>query len=239
VYPEKTTLAVDEPPPQESFPVAKDGEVLGPNWTMRYRTPTTRSEMYKTLAQSRPAATFSSRIAGLVSQLELQGADVYLTSFLRYRERGYLMWGAYMLRKCTTSSCVSSALTKLATANRTWAHVPITWKNPAGWQATKESARQMADAFDVVYATESGARYSNHYDGTAADFIAMGLPRTLELYAPNGEHQVFDLSGADQTRDLSLTPELIEWIEENFLLHKLESDHPHWDDTDTDDVPEH
>jgi hypothetical protein len=170
-------------------------------------------------------------VAALVFQLQQQGAEVYLTSFLRYRERGYLMWGAHLLRSCTTSSCVAKAQTKLRSANA-WAKVPIVWSAPGGWRATKEAARQMADAYDVVYATERGARYSNHYDGTAADFVVMAMPRTVELYAPSGEHRTFDLSGEEQTRDLSLTPEMIDWIEENFMLHKLESDHPHWDDAE-------
>ncbi|MEQ1569166.1 MAG: hypothetical protein ABMA64_26255 [Myxococcota bacterium] len=231
-YPEKGTIQIDEPPPQESFPEAKDGEPLGPNWTMRYRAPSGRAAMYATLAATRPDATFTSRIAGLVAQLEQQGADVYLTSFLRYRQRGYLMWGSFLLRRCTTASCVKTTVTKLNAANRSWAHVPIVWSAPGGWTGTREAARQMADAYDVVYATESGARYSNHYDGTAVDFVAVGLPRTLELFAPNGEHQVFDLSDPEQTRDLSLSPELITWIEQNFGLKKLESDHPHWDDAE-------
>jgi hypothetical protein len=223
-------IAVDEPLPQTSYPEAEDGEVLGPNWTMRFRTPTSRDEMFRTLAAKRPEATFASRMAALVSQLEQQDSQVYLTSFLRYRERGYLMWGAFLLRRCSTASCVKSTLTKLGAANRSWAHVPIRWSHPDGWRATQEAARLMADAYDVVYATERGARYSNHYDGTAADFSATGLPRELELYAPNGAHRVFDLSDPQQPRDLSVTPEVIEWIEENFTLRKLRSDHPHWDD---------
>lgn len=228
-YPDKPELAVDEPPPQESFPEAKDGEILGPNWTMRFRSPTSRAAMFETLAKKRPSSTFSSRVAALVYQLEQQKTTVYLTSFLRYRERGYLMWGALLLRNCTTETAVRTATTKLKTANA-WAHVPIVWTNPAGWRATQESARQMADAFDVVYATEKGARYSNHYDGTAADFVAIGLPRKLSLVAPNGEQASFDLSGGDEPRDLSLTPAVIDWIELNFGLRKLNSDHPHWDD---------
>jgi hypothetical protein len=140
------------------------------------------------------------------------------------------MWGGYLLRACTTSSCVSKALVRLEKANADWAHVPIAWRHPDGWQATREAARQMADVFGVVYATEYGAKKSNHYDGTAVDFVATGLPRTLDLWAPDGAHQVFDLSGADEPRDLSLTPAVIDWLEEHFQLEKLNSDHPHWDD---------
>lgn len=229
-YPDKPELAVDKPPPQSSFPEAKDGELLGPNWTMRYKSPESREEMFATLAAKRPESTFSSRIAALVYQLEQQGTDVYLSSFLRYRQRGYLMWGAHLLRSCSTETCVRNAVTKLKAANSSWAHVKIGWSHPQGWRATREAARQMADAFDVVFATERGARYSNHYDGTAVDFSATALPRTLELVAPNGEKRTFDLSGPDQPRDLSLTPEVIDWIEVNFQLRKLNSDHPHWDD---------
>ena len=231
VYPHRTDeVAVDRSPPQSSFPRAEDGEVLGPNWTMRYRSPSSRHEMYTTLAEKRPESAFASRVAALVTQIERQGVDVVLTSFLRYRERGYLMWGAHVLRSCKSDSCAASAVKKLDAA-KSWAKVDITWKHPDGWDATREAARQMADAFDVVYATERGARRSNHYDGEAADFVAQNLPRSLELWAPDGAHRVFDLSGEAETRDLSLTPELIAWVELHFGFEKLKSDYPHWNDT--------
>ncbi len=230
VYPHKDReLAVDEPPPQESFPVAEDGEVLGPNWTMRFRNPTEPQEMYRTLAEKRPEATFSSRIAALASQVEQQGAEVYLTSFLRYRERGYLMWGAHELRRCKDEPCVTATVRELEAA-KSWAPVPIAWSHPDGWEGTREAARRMADAFDVVYATEKGARYSNHYDGVAADLVAIGLPRSLTLVAPDGASRTFDLSAPEQPRDLSLTPEVIDWVEQHFEFRKLNSDYPHWDD---------
>lgn len=231
-YPDRPEVAVDEPPPQESFPVAADGEVLGPNWTMRYRAPSEPAEMYRTLAERRPGSTFSTRVAGLVAQLERQGAEVWLTSFLRYRERGYLLWGSFLLRRCEDQACVAQRIAELDAANTAWAHVPIVWAHPDGWAATREAARRMADVFDVVYATEQGARTSNHYDGTAADFVADGLPRTLDLWAPDGAHRVFDLSAPDHARDLSLEPEVVKWIEAHFGLRKLRSDHPHWDDAE-------
>jgi len=231
VYPRRRTLSVDEPPPQETFPPAADGAPPGPEWTMRYRNPTDRAEMYETLAAKRPDSAFASRIAALVWQLEDQGAEVYLTSFLRWPERGYLMWGAAELRKCSDEACVDAVVAKLDDRNRSWGlDVPITWRHPDGWKATAEAGRRMADAYDVVYATENGARYSNHYDGVAADFVAIGLPRELALVAPDGAERVFDLANPDQPRDLSLTPELIEWIEEHFQLSKLTSDYPHWND---------
>ena len=58
----------------------------------------------------------------------------------------------------------------------------------------------------------------------------MALPRDLELVAPDGERRRFDLSSAQQARDLSLSPELIRWIEEHFGFKKLEGDYPHWVD---------
>jgi len=82
----------------------------------------------------------------------------------------------------------------------------------------------------VVFATEQGARASNHYSGQAVDLVAVDLPRRLELDGPDGVRAVFDLSGVEEPLDLSLTPALIDWIEAHFALRKLESDHPHWDD---------
>lgn len=232
VYPRGDTVAVDEPQPQESYPPADDGATPGPEWTMRYRNPTETEEMYRTLAEKRPTAGFASRIASLVWQLEHQGAEVYLTSFLRWPERGYLMWGASELRRCDGKACVDATVAKLEDRNAAWKlGVPITWAHPDGWEATREAGRRMADAYDVVYATEKGARYSNHYDGVAADFVAIGLPRELELWAPDGAHEVFDLSDPEQTRDLSLSPQIIDWVEAHYGLKKLDSDYPHWDDT--------
>jgi len=231
VYPRRKTLSVDEPLPQETFPPADDGAPPGPEWTMRYRNPTEPAEMYETLAAKRPMSGFASRIASLVWQLEHQGAEVYLTSFMRWPQRGYLMWGAAELRKCTDAACVDRVVAKLDDRNTAWGlDVPIVWAHPEGWEATAEAGRRMADAYDVVYATENGARYSNHYDGVAADFVAIGLPRELSLIAPDGAERVFDLSNPQETRDLSMSPELIQWVEEHFELRKLNSDYPHWND---------
>ncbi len=232
IYPRgKRTLAVDEPLPQESFEPAEDGAVLGPEWTMRFRNPTDNAEMYRTLAEKRPSSGFASRVAALVSQLELQGSDVYLTSFMRWPQRGYLMWGASELRRCDGEGCVSATIAKLEGRNKAWKlDVDIRWAHPDGWKATREAARQMADAYDVVYATEKGARSSNHYDGVAADFVAIALPAELHLIGTDGEAKTFDLSDPQQPRDLSLTPDLIAWVEKHFELSKLKSDYPHWND---------
>ncbi len=231
-YPGKgRTVSVDKPPAQETYDPAADGDLLGPEWTMRFRNPTERYEMFVTLHEARPQATFTSRVAGLVTQLEQHGAEVYLTSFLRWRARGYLMWGAFELSRCGTEACVGGTADVLDARNKEWGlNIDIVWRHPDGWKAGKEAARRMADAYDVVYATEKGARHSNHYDGVAADFVAIGLPRELVLYAPDGEMHTFDLSDPEQTRDLSMTPELITWVETHFGFKKLRSDYPHWND---------
>jgi hypothetical protein len=125
---------------------------------------------------------------------------------------------------------VQDTVAQLDAINGTWVTVPIVWSHPEGWMATREAARRMADAYDVVYATEQGARYSKHYDGVAVDFSATGLPRKIELVSPEGTRRTFDLSHPDESRDLSLTPAVVKWIERHFLLEKVTDDYPHWND---------
>lgn len=228
-YPGKAKdVAVDDPPPQDTFPAAVDGELLGPNWTMRYRPSSDREEMFAALAAKRP--DYAARLRDLLGQLEQQGCEVSLGAFLRYPERGYLMWGAFELKRAPVDG-QAAVLQKLEAANAAWGHVPITWRSPDGPEATREAARRMADVYGVVFATESGARTSNHYTGKAADFTVLALPRSLALRAPDGVSATFDLSGAEEPRDLSLTPAVIDWIEQHFGMGKLRSDYPHWEDT--------
>jgi len=225
------SLAIDRPEPQQAYAPAEDGEVLGPRWTGRYPNPATSDEMLSALEGTRPQSRLASRIRDLMGQLERQGAVVFLTSTLRRRERGYLMWGAFLLSRAANANEGSAIQRKLARANREWKlGIPIRWQHPEGWPATQEAARVMAEAYEVVYATEEGARASNHYDGVAVDFVAVGLPDRLTLEAPDGAKRTFDLSSPEQTRDLSLSPTLIEWIELHYELLKLRSDYPHWDD---------
>ena len=230
-YGVKASIAVDRPQlPEEHLP-AEDGEVLGPRWSARYPNPFEYEAHLASLAKARPTSGFADRVRSLLDQLEAQGAEIYITSAVRSRHRGYLMWGAFLLSQQTTEGDVDAALKKLETANSEWKlDTPITWGHPEGWQATVESARQMADAYGVVFATESGARWSKHYSGVACDFIALGLPRTLTLDAPDGVSKTFDLSDPEQSRDLSLSPELVRWVEQHFSMKKLVSDYPHWAD---------
>ncbi len=230
-YGRRDSLAVDTPPPQESFEPAADGDLLGPAWTMRFRNPSERDELLAALAAARPESDFAARAESLLVQLEQQDCQVWLTSTERSRERGYLMWGAYLLSRAEDEPALQAGLAKLENARREWRlDVPITWSHPQGWQATKRAARAMADAYDVVYATENGARWSRHYGGRAFDLVAVGLPRSLTLRAPDGQERVFDLSEPSQTRDLSLSPGLVSWIEDHFGFEKLRKDYPHWDD---------
>jgi hypothetical protein len=188
--------------------------------------------MLEMLERERPDADFAARIRSLLAELEGAGAEVYLASASRYRERGYLMWGAFILSRATTEAEVAAVVKKLDARNEEWnLHVPISWKHPDGWEATIEGARQMADSYDVVYATEKGARSSNHYGGTAVDLVAIALPRRVTLTAPDGACRSFLLTGVEEPRDLSLTPRMIDWIEEHWGLTKLTSDYPHWDDS--------
>ena len=199
---------------------------------MRYQNPEGEGALLEALRRKRSSGDFADRIAELIAQLRAAGAEVYLNSTVRSRERGYLMWGAYLLSRSDTRGAQHELLTKLERTNAGWGlEVPIHWAHPDGWRATREAAREMADTYEVVFASEQGARSSNHYDGTAADLVAIGLPRHLALRAPDGETGRFDLSHPTQPRDLSLTPELIEWLESHFGLEKLKADYPHWNDT--------
>lgn len=228
-YAAKPKIYVDPPREQESFPLAQDGEPPGPNWTMRYRNPDEREALLALLAEGNPG--YAERIASLITQLEAQGAEVWLTSTVRSQERGYLMWGAFILSRCETAAQVEETIATLEDRNQRWdLHVPIQWAHPDGWRATVEAARLMKETYDVVYATEGGARSSDHYGDRAVDVVALGLPRVVSLVDPEGEPGTFDLSHPDQTRDLSMTPELVEWIEERFEVRKLRTDYPHWDD---------
>jgi hypothetical protein len=225
------TLDVDTARAPEAYRPALDGEPLGPRWTARYPNPATRKELLDVVTQKRSSADLTTRVQSLVDQIEEQGAEVWLTSTVRPRERGYLMWGAYYLSRTEPADQLAAVL-KLKGLNEEWGlRIPIAWAHPDGVAATKEAARKMADAYRVVYATERGAKNSSHYTGVAVDFVAIGIPRKLTLRAPSDAVRTFDLSNPDNTRDLSLEPELIAWVEKHFAMKKLSSDYPHWTDT--------
>ncbi|MCP4805550.1 MAG: hypothetical protein GY913_15565 [Proteobacteria bacterium] len=224
-------VSIDRPEPPATYEPAVDGDVLGPEWSARYPNPEDRPTQLRLLAEERPNSDFSDRIGQLVSELDAQGAEVYITSTIRSRHRGYLMWGAFILSRATTEAQVEQKLALLATRDQEWGlATPITWRHPDGWEATIESARRMADAYDVVYATEKGARSSNHYDGTAADLVVLAMPREVTLTAPDGSSHTFDLSDPSETRDLSISKDMVEWVERHYGFVKLKSDYPHWDD---------
>ena len=229
VYPKADELSVDEPPPQATHEPATDGDPPQPGWSTRFLNPSERPDLMAALAEGNPG--FAGRIEHLLAQLEDQGAEVWVTSTVRKQERGYLMWGAYELSRCEDAACVEETAAKLDDRNTAWElAVPITWRHPDGWEATVEGSRQMADAYDVVYATEKGARSSSHYGDEAVDMVVVDLPRSVRLVAPDGTEGLFDLSDAQQPRDLSLTPELVRWVERHYGFRKLETDYPHWYD---------
>ncbi len=232
LYGSAGALSIDRPRPQVELPPAEDGEPLGPRWTVRFRNPEGERELLSALARHPGSRSFAERVESLLRQLREQGAEVYLNSTVRARERGYLMWGAFELSRAQSEGEVAERVAKLRSANSQWRlFVPIQWLHPDGWRATREAAREMADSYEVVYASEQGARASSHYTGEAVDLVAVGLPRGVGLRGVDGAERRFDLSAPGQTRDLSLTPELIDWVERHFGLRKLVSDYPHWSDT--------
>ena len=225
-------LDLTAPRPQTVYPPARDGEPPGPNWTMRFRNPSSEGGMLAALQDARPSSDFARRLEDLMGQLRAAGATVQLASTVRHRERGYLMWGAFELGRQLDAESIEAMCVRLDERNAAWRlDVPIVWRHPAGWQATKDAAKAMADTYEVVYATEAGARASSHYGGGAVDLTVVALPRTLELEAPSGERRRFDLSDPNETRELSLTPQLIEWVEAAFGFEKLRADYPHWNDS--------
>ena len=224
-------LAIFRPERPADLEPAGDGTPLGPRWTARFRNPSEEDDMLAALEHAR-RPDFAQRLSLLLAQLRAQGAEAYLFSTVRSRERGYLIYGAFVLSRAESATAVTKRVRELERLNREWElHVPIRWRHPGGWQATVRAAGRMAAAYNVVYATRRGARHSSHYGGRAVDFAAMDLPRELTLTAPGGHpSRTFDLSHPDEPRDLNLTPRLISWVEDHFELSKLRSDYPHWTD---------
>lgn len=225
-------VAIDKPKRPAKLRPARNGDLLGPRWSARFRNPPTSKRMLAALDEKNTSGTFSSRIRGLRQQVRAQGGDFYIYATVRSRERGYLMWGAFMLSRQENEAGVRAGVAKLKRVNAQWGlRIQIDWAYPRDWEATREAAREMSDAYDVVYATEGGARNSRHYGGTAIDFGVLALPRQLTLEAPDGVARTFDLSDPEHPRDLNLSPELIDWVEAHFQMEKLRSDYPHWTDT--------
>lgn len=230
------TLLITPPTSQKRLRPAKNGAVVGPRWAARYRQPQTERARLRALARRNPG--FASRISKLTEQLSAQGAWVHIESTVRKRERGFLIFGSYWLSKAESSKQLRRRIRRLNTYERRWGlRVPIRWKHPRGWRATVRAAGRLAETYGVDYATKTGARKSDHYDGLAVDLWAVDLPRQVRLQAPDGSTRTFDLSAANEPRDLSLTPVLIDWIEAHFMLKKLRGDYPHWGDRPLDEDP--
>ena len=82
------------------------------------------------------------------------------------------MWGAFILSQTDSEESLLKTIAKLERANSEWTlFVPIHWRHPEGAGMTREAARAMADTYQVVFATESGARFSDHYTGRAVDLV--------------------------------------------------------------------
>jgi hypothetical protein len=223
------TLPIDDPPLQDGLVPAKDFDPVGPSWAARYQQPATFSERLAELEAANP--DFGKNMRSLIEQLEKQGATIIVESAVRSRARGYLIYGSYYLSRARNKADLAHRIARLTSYNRDWKlAVPITWQHPDGFEATIDAARRLADTYGVDFASVRGARSSDHYDGKAIDVVAVDLPRRLTLAAPDGTTTELDLSAPEQSRDLNLTPELIEWIEAHFGVKKLRSDYPHWKD---------
>lgn len=224
-------LALFKPKRPAQLEPAEDGDPLGPRWTARFENPETEAEKLAALERKHPG-DFADRLRNLLGQFRDQGAEAWVYSTVRSPERGYLIYGSFILGRARTADEVDRRVAKLERLNREWGlEIPIRWRHPDGTTATIEAAQAMANAYDVVYATEWGARHSSHYTGLAADFAVLDLPRQVTLTAPDGGNpHRFDLSGSDEARDLNLTPELIRWVERAFGFRKLRGDYPHWSD---------
>jgi|GEM_PF-963444 len=224
-----TSLWIAPGKPPEDVGRAKNGDVLGPPWYRRYPNP--GSERTRLRALQAKNQSFHDRFTSLVKQLRRQKVKVSVDSTVRKQQRGYLMFGAFWLSQATSEEQVRERVRVLQRLNRKWKlKVRIRWMHPAGWEATVDAAREMKDTYGVVYATRRGAEKSDHYDGEAVDVSVPSLPRRLRLVAPDGAKKTFRLHGSEQPRDLSLTPDLVEWIEEHYQLEKLLGDYPHWSD---------
>jgi hypothetical protein len=234
---------VEISPPRTPHIVAPPAgqEFLGPAWTKEYPNPRGETEMMAALAAENavrskdphpdPKDLYAGRVGELVRQLRSQGIAVEIVSTIRRRERGYLMWGAFLLSSATSEKDLDAKVALLEARNQQWGlEIPIQWRHPDGWEATRLAAMAMREEYDVVYATENGAKSSNHYDGEGVDLSAPALPRQVTLTAPDGVTATFDLSDPDEPRDLNLTPCLVNWINEHFEIEKLRGDYPHWDD---------
>jgi hypothetical protein len=222
-------LALDRPLDYRTLTPPSDHSPVHPNWAARYLEPESDAGKLAALAERNPA--FARRMSSLVEQLREAGATVRIESAVRSRHRGYLLFGSYWLSRAPNEETIARRIRRLNRYNRVWGlDVPIRWDHPDGPSASVEAARQLADTYGVVYATVRGARRSHHYDGNAIDVTALALPRRLRLVGTDGVEATFDLSEPDHPRDLSLSPALIDWVEQHFTIRKLRRDYPHWSD---------
>lgn len=224
-------LSLEAPPDYRAMKAPPDGSPVGPEWAARFLEPESDRDKLKVLVRRNPA--FGQRVETLLAQLQGQGAMVRVESAVRSPERGYLIYGSYLLSRAEGPKSAQERIDTLHRYRSAWGlDVPIRWKHPDGFRHSIRAARQLADTFGVDFATPRGARRSHHYRGNAVDIVAVALPRVLVLTGVDGRSARFDLSGPDETRDLNLTPRLVAWVEAHFRLRKLRLDYPHWSDPD-------
>ena len=208
----------------------KDSPYLGAGWTQKYPQPRGEKQKMKAL-EKLTDDDFHRRVESLINQLRKQQVKVYLGATVRSQERGYLIWGSYLLSTAQSRIEYRKAVRKLTRYKKRWKlKIPIRWYHPRGWETSRDLALEMVETYQTAFATRAAAEKSKHYEGRAIDMTTFHLPRKLLLESPCGVLGHFDLSASHQTRDLNLTPEVIDWIEKHFGMKKLRSDYPHWED---------
>ncbi|MEE2903921.1 MAG: hypothetical protein VYC39_16460 [Myxococcota bacterium] len=208
---------------------AVDGSYIGPRWALRFQQPETESKRLWALYRENP--DFTQRVRSLVKQLRKQGAFVTIESTVRDRRRGFLLYASFVLSRVNSEKKLQETIQRLNELRELWGlNVDVKFMHQAHWRESVRAAKELAHHFGVTYATVGGAKNSSHYDGKAVDIYAIALPRVVTLVAPNGKKRRFDLYADHHSRDLNLSPKMIDWIEENFEFRKLRKDYPHWSD---------
>ena len=224
---------VHEPSPPENLtqPETEDGPALvgtSASETQPTRPPSWQSWARRTLILRSACRCFDQ--LAIQHDANDKSLDVPVDLSSTVPGRGYLMFGAYSLSQAkrrlswnqivyTSSPDVEAERWQTAALSprpllRT-KDLSTSPGAPAGWtEATRDAAESMRATFGVAKATKNGALHSNHIRGFAADITANALPRFRPEY-PDGAKVTFDLSGDDESRDLSLTPKVITWINQH------------------------
>ncbi|MDZ7829652.1 MAG: hypothetical protein U5K33_09265 [Halofilum sp. (in: g-proteobacteria)] len=99
-------LALFQPKRPAQLEPAADGDPLGPRWTARFENPETEDEKLAALEAAHPG-DFADRLRNLLAQFREQGAEAWVYSTVRSPERGYLIYGSFILAHATPTKSSS------------------------------------------------------------------------------------------------------------------------------------